>query len=461
MEKINRRILLCTCACLFLFSKLVYTQIAINETGIDAVSSAILDVQSTNKGMLVPRMRSNQRTAITAPALGLLVFDTDTNTFWFHTDTWQELTTGMPGTIAEADGKVIISSGVGIGVEEVTAKLHVMGSADDTSVLKVEGASDYANTTDLGPIGVNARAVIASGNSGQRGIAGNFEGGLIGLSAKATTLYGVLGTSENAAGIFGSSLHGYGVQGSADNETAGVYGYGINNSAGIKGAGTSIGVLGESSNYWGVVGFSTGGASIAAGLYGRATEGIGVFGRTDNENSYAGYFAGDLYSSGNYIGSDAALKQNEQTITDAMNVLVRLQPKSYTYRTSQFRDLNLPEGTRYGMIAQEVESVLPQLVKETSIEVYDWNKFDTETAHALENEKPTPNAPKTLQTVQFKAVNYTEFIPILIAGVQEQQANIQNLTQTNAALQNEVNVLKTALQSLQQTVQQLSEEDNR
>jgi hypothetical protein len=39
--------------------------------------SAALDVSSTNKGMLIPRMTSEQRRAISTPAFGLLVFDTD------------------------------------------------------------------------------------------------------------------------------------------------------------------------------------------------------------------------------------------------------------------------------------------------------------------------------------------------------------------------------------------------
>lgn len=47
-------------------------------------ASAMLDVQSTDKGMLVPRMTTAQRTAIANPAKGLLVFDTNTNTFWFY-----------------------------------------------------------------------------------------------------------------------------------------------------------------------------------------------------------------------------------------------------------------------------------------------------------------------------------------------------------------------------------------
>jgi hypothetical protein len=61
----------------------------------NANNSGIINVQSTNKGVLVPNMTSAQRTNIASPQKGLLVFDTDTNSFWFHNGTaWTELVNG-------------------------------------------------------------------------------------------------------------------------------------------------------------------------------------------------------------------------------------------------------------------------------------------------------------------------------------------------------------------------------
>ena len=55
--------------------------IAINGTGADADTSAMLDVVSTNKGILIPRLTTAQRNAIFSPATGLLIFNTTTNCF--------------------------------------------------------------------------------------------------------------------------------------------------------------------------------------------------------------------------------------------------------------------------------------------------------------------------------------------------------------------------------------------
>ena len=64
-------VLLCVC------SKGFSQNVGINTTGNRPDTSAMLDVASTTKGMLAPRMTTAQRTAIYSPANGLLVYDTD------------------------------------------------------------------------------------------------------------------------------------------------------------------------------------------------------------------------------------------------------------------------------------------------------------------------------------------------------------------------------------------------
>jgi len=54
---------------------LLHAQVAINTYGSSPDGSAMFVVKSTTKGMLVSRMTTTQRTAISSPATGLLVFD--------------------------------------------------------------------------------------------------------------------------------------------------------------------------------------------------------------------------------------------------------------------------------------------------------------------------------------------------------------------------------------------------
>ncbi len=59
--------------------------VAINSDGSTPNSSAMLDVSSTTKGLLTPRMTSAQRTTISSPATGLIVYQTDgTDGFYYY-----------------------------------------------------------------------------------------------------------------------------------------------------------------------------------------------------------------------------------------------------------------------------------------------------------------------------------------------------------------------------------------
>ena len=53
-------------------------QLGINSDGVTIAASAVLDVTSTTQGFLPPRMTTAQMNAISSPAEGLMVFDTDT-----------------------------------------------------------------------------------------------------------------------------------------------------------------------------------------------------------------------------------------------------------------------------------------------------------------------------------------------------------------------------------------------
>ena len=86
----------------FLFC-ITNAQISINEDGASPDASAILDVKSSDKGVLVPRMNSTARNNINNPANGLLVYDTTTNSFWYFTTAWVEISSDNLNTLEDAD----------------------------------------------------------------------------------------------------------------------------------------------------------------------------------------------------------------------------------------------------------------------------------------------------------------------------------------------------------------------
>ena len=110
----------------FLFAANLHAQIGIGTVTPNA--SAALDVTSTNKGMLVPRLTTAQRAAIASPATGLLVFDATTESFWFKSATnWVELI-DTSNNLLKKSGTNIYTTGntqLGIGTSSPTYDLHI------------------------------------------------------------------------------------------------------------------------------------------------------------------------------------------------------------------------------------------------------------------------------------------------------------------------------------------------
>ncbi|MBU0764784.1 MAG: hypothetical protein KJ607_08115, partial [Bacteroidetes bacterium] len=103
-----------------------------DDDGYTADSSAMLDVKSVTKGMLVPRMTAIQRNAVLNPARGLLVFDINENSFFFHNGSeWVNLSSGEQ--VWEQTGSIVhladSTNKVGIGTNTPANKLSVKGDA--------------------------------------------------------------------------------------------------------------------------------------------------------------------------------------------------------------------------------------------------------------------------------------------------------------------------------------------
>ena len=71
-----------------IFTATTYAQVGIGTTNPN--TSAALDITSTTKGLLTPRMTAAQRDAISSPAVGLVIFNTTTNCLNFYGGLWIE-----------------------------------------------------------------------------------------------------------------------------------------------------------------------------------------------------------------------------------------------------------------------------------------------------------------------------------------------------------------------------------
>jgi len=120
------------------FSLSAMAQVAINTDGSAPDNSAMLDVKSTDKGLLIPRLTTTNRVALEANATGgLMVYDTDLDKFFiFEGTSWHEVSAG--NVWAHNTDKTYLSNigdDVGIGTSSPIKKLHIVGSDTLGSIL--------------------------------------------------------------------------------------------------------------------------------------------------------------------------------------------------------------------------------------------------------------------------------------------------------------------------------------
>jgi hypothetical protein len=209
---------LLTCAALLLAANTAHAQgIAINTTGAAADTSAILDLSSTTKGLLVPRMTTAQRAAIVLPATGLVVYQTDgaTGLYWNAgtpaTPSWKQVgEAGAGGGSSQwtTNGANIYYSAGNVGIQRATplARLDVLGGnwdvvngegdvriGDASTRLKIGlatggGGTGAATIMEHGPAG--AYNVLALGTQGNKVlfVNGNSQRVGIGIDAPSAPL---------------------------------------------------------------------------------------------------------------------------------------------------------------------------------------------------------------------------------------------------------------------------------
>lgn len=396
--------------------------LAINSDGSTANSTAILDVKSTNKGVLIPRMTTAQRTAIATPATGLQVYDSDLNLlFYYNGSTWSSVATGSNYWTASG-GNIYNNTGTNVGIGSTTPgdKLEVNGNirfsgAGTLLAAPSTSGSAYSLTVKAGdpyvPVGGSGGSVnilatnnMPSGGSGygNLGPSGNVNitsgsgyntaGGNINITAGQTSCWALTGNSHSDVNIQGGANLVAADASSITVQGGGTVGVGCptaNANGGNlilkSGIGTGTGTQGNIQLLNGNVGIGTAAPSSKLEVCGN-TRIIGTLNVSSTVTS----------SSGITCPSDIRYKKNITAIENPLQKLMQVNGVNYYWKTSDFPGMNFNDKLQTGFIAQDLEKVFPEMV------------FTDNTG--------------------YKSVDYSRLTPILVETIKEQQKEIKELS---------------------------------
>ncbi|MCE9538435.1 MAG: tail fiber domain-containing protein [Bacteroidetes bacterium] len=119
-----------------------------------------------------------------------------------------------------------------------------------------------------------------------------------------------------------------------------------------------------------------------------------------------GYFNGNVNMAGTWYYSDKRFKKNITSLSSTLEKVLSLKTYSYYFDQQKFPEKNFNDKLQFGVLAQEIKEVFPNLVSEGKDGYY--------------------------------SVNYVEIIPLLITAMKEQQEMIENQNQKISDLENKI-----------------------
>ena len=120
---------------------------------------------------------------------------------------------------------------------------------------------------------------------------------------------------------------------------------------------------------------------------------------------------------------DADIKIQVETIHQPMALVNQLKPRLYSYNTSQYRHLNLPGGTHYGFIAEDLATVMPEVVGYRNISYRKGKNF--------------------YKTANVPYVDMERLVPLLVASMQQLQTEIERLKTEISVIRKQMGVIPT------------------
>lgn len=149
--------------------QILFVNAAVAQMGIGTTTpdnSSMLDIRSTSKGFLAPRMTTAQRNAIVSPANGLVVYDTDLSLLYFYNGTaWSEINSQRTNYVLVKSEADFPAPAAGVITLDASTLYEINGTVILNNSINLNGAYVIGVDTNEDKL-VRVGGTIFSGNNG-------------------------------------------------------------------------------------------------------------------------------------------------------------------------------------------------------------------------------------------------------------------------------------------------------
>ena len=293
----NRLLQLLLLLLLLLISAATSAQVGVGTPAPNA--KAALDIQASDKGLLIPRLTAAQRTAISSPPQGLMVYQTDGTAsggaqtgFWYYA--------GAPAQWVFLNPT---PSGTGSLTLPYAGTINYEGPAFSITNTAFDGVAVSATTTNNDSPAVRGRNTDTSGSDGV-GVQGSSQRGNGVAGSSFSGGVGVAGESVSGIGLRGTSITGVAVKGYKNGSDRGRVAEFTNESGSNDSTAVHVTSAGDRPTLRAVNTATSGQAAIRGVKQAAAADGIGVEGviTSGASGNAAGVLGDDKSGSGTGSG---------------------------------------------------------------------------------------------------------------------------------------------------------------
>ena len=397
------------------------TAVGIGSTTFTPDANSVLEIRSATTGVLLPRMTTDPVVAGNNDD-GLMYFNTSSQTYRFYdetADTWRSIAT-------LASGNYILNQTT----QQTTANYNIDGAG-------VIGTTLSVGSTIAAGAGIRVGSAALTPAAGAGNILMTMDNGWIGMGSGVADPRIQFNNTTDQISILPAKLLYTEVQDGVllpnDNAVLDLQvGFHLKHAVAARGVGLKLTGTRNQNNSVGFIDFE----NISSSAGNTATLGrLNV--KNETANNQNGSFhvsllssstfterlvltsAGNLTIDGKFNSqgiqetSDARFKKNISGISNALSTVLSLEGVTYNWRTEEFPERSFTERMEYGVIAQQIEKYVPELV--------------------------------STDEDGYKSVQYSHMVPLLLEAIKEQQDIINSQIK-------ELSVLKASVEAISEHI---------